>query len=741
MRAHTLALVAGGSLLAMSMQAMAAEEPTTINEVVVTAAKRTERLQDVPIAVTVVGQDQMAQQGITSAVDLSRAVPALSTGVDQLRIRGIGTFSFARTSEASVGFILDGVSLANAGPVSPQLFDVARVEVLPGPQGTLFGRNASAGVINIVSNTPDPTGVAASAHVEIGERQARTVQLMANLPVSAEAALRLTGSYVRQPQRIHNLSNDSWNNEEATNARARFLWTPSEDVTVNLIADYSRILNKGGNLFAVYVATPGSRLSSQLAACGITVGRNNNETCIGGGNNSKSETWGFSGQVDWAVGDLVLTSLTAYRGYDQAGGGDADSTPLNILDLNGGTASVRNFSQELRITSPAGDRLEYVAGLYYFNSDQDYTGEQAGGLGLLPSPLVLGQDFSTSARSRSYAAFGQATFHATDRWRLIGGLRLNREELRASTVRQVHSGAVGAFGSLIPIQGSTKDDSVSYRLGGQYDVSDAVMAYLTYNRGYKGPAINDQAASPTLPLIIRPEVPKAWELGLKAELLDGRAALNLAAFHTKVIDFQTQYYNPQLPGYVFGNAPELTTKGVQADLFGRVTDGLSVNLGVIYTNAKYGDGYLVACSQMQTAAQGCFPVTGGSAQDAGGTRLSGVPEFKLTGAFDYRRPITDKLDGFIRGDVVYTTRIYYGQGFDPLNSTGDHLMVGAKIGARTSDGRFGAALYVRNLFDERAPYLTLAQPLATQLGDPQAYVQSFGPDAFRVIGVSLDARF
>ncbi|MBX3484708.1 TonB-dependent receptor [Phenylobacterium sp.] len=740
MRAQFVALMAGCSLAAMASAACAADE-TTVNELVVTAAKRTERLQDVPVAVTVVGENQMAQQGITSAVDLSRAVPALSTGVDQLRIRGIGTFSFARTSEASVGFILDGVSLANAGPVAPQLFDVARVEVLPGPQGTLFGRNASAGVINLVSNAPDPGAFAGSAHVEVGERASRTAQLMSNLPLGADAALRLTASYVRKPQRIHNLPNDSWNNEEATNGRARLLWRPSQDVTVNLIGDYSRVLNKGGNLFSVYLATPGSTLSAQLAACGVTVSRDNNETCIGGGNNSKSEAWGVSGQADWTLGDLTLTSLTAFRGYDQAGGGDADSTLLNILDLNGGTARVRNFSQELRITSPSGGRLEYVAGLYYFNSNQDYTGEQAGGLGLLPAPLTLGQDFATEARSRSYAAFGQATLHATDDLRIIAGLRLNREELRASTTRVVHPGALNAFGSLLPIQGSARDDSVSYRLGAQYDVSDAAMAYLTYNRGYKGPAINDQAASPTLPLIIRPEVPKAWELGLKSELLDGRIALNLAAFRTRITDFQTQYYNPQLPGYVFGNAPSLTTKGVQADLFGRVSDDLSVTLGAIYTDASYGKGYLVACSQRQTAAQGCFPVTGGTAQDAAGTRLSGVPKFKATGSFDYRARLTDGLEGFVQGDLVYTTRIYYGQGFDPLNSTGKHLVVGGRIGARTTDGRFGGAIYVRNLFDERAPYLTLAQPLAGQLGETNGFVQSFGPEAFRVIGVSLDARF
>jgi len=750
MRTPITALLAGCSLAAIASQAIAetqesrgpaAANPPVVTEVIVTAGKRSELLQGVPVTVTVVGQDQVAQQNITDAIGLSRAVPALSAGVDQLRIRGIGTFSFARSSEASVGVVLDGVALANAGPVGPQLFDIARVEVLAGPQGTLFGRNASAGVLNIVTNAPDPSEATASAHVDLGSRNDRLAQLMGNLPLGPDAALRVTGAYVRQPQTIHDLADGSWDRNEARDIRARLLWRPTDDLKFNLIADYSRATTRGGGEWAVYASTPGSQLTNALTACGVVVGRDNAQSCNDGPNFSTTRTWGVSGQADWSVAGLTLTSITAYRGYDSNAGGDADSTPLDVLDVNTAQSRIRNVSQELRVTSPGGQLIDYVAGLYFFDSDQTYGGDQAGTVGFVPPPLILGQSFATTAHSRSYAAFGQATLHAGSRLRFIAGLRLNRDEVSASTTRALHPGAIAPFSSLAPVAASARDDSVSYRLGAQYDVAPWAMAYLTYNRGYKGPAINDQAASPSIPLVVRPEIPKAWELGLKTNLLDRRLAVDVALFHTHATDFQTQYYDPSIPGYVFGNAPSLTTKGVQVDVFGRLTDRLSVNGGAIYTDATYGAGYLVACSQGQTAALGCFAVPGGTAQDAAGTPLAGVPKFKLTANVEYRHPVGERLEGFVQADLVYSSRTFYGQGYDPLNSTGAHTVLGARIGVRTPDRRFGVAVFVRNLTDERVPNLTFAQPLAAQMGDPSAYVQFFGAESFRVVGVSLDGRF
>lgn len=581
-------LFLGCSLMALAPAALAQQaEPqqaTTLDDIVVTAGKRSERLRDVPVAVTVVPEEVISQQNITEASDLSRAVPAFSGGRDQLRIRGVGTFSFARSSEASVGVVIDGVAQANAGPVSPQLFDVARVEVLAGPQGTLFGRNASAGVLNVVTNAPDPSGFEAVGHVDVGSRNNLIVQSVLNMPINDSAAVRLTASFVRQPDRVTDVVTGDPDTPNAGNIRGRLLWEPTPDLTLNLIADYSRTYSSDGGEWAVYRSTPGSALTTLLNGCGISPSVDNEFTCLSGDRVSRSTTSGISAQIDYQAGSYLLTSITAGRAYDEFGQGDADSTPINLLDINDSDRRIRNFSQEFRITSPGDGKITYVAGLYYFDSDQTYSGSQAGTLGLVPLPLLLGQSFATDAHSRSYAAFGQSTVRVSDVFRLLVGGRVNRDEVSASTTRTVYSGAIAPFASVDPVSGSTQDDSFSYRLGAQYDLNPTTMAYLTYNRGYKGPAINDQAASSAVPVLVRPEIPHAWELGLKASVLDGRLGINAAAFHTRTTDFQTQYYDPTIPGYVFGNAPELTTQGISIDGFGRAGD-FSFSGGAIYTDA------------------------------------------------------------------------------------------------------------------------------------------------------------
>jgi iron complex outermembrane receptor protein len=269
-------------------------------------------------------------------------------------------------------------------------------------------------------------------------------------------------------------------------------------------------------------------------------------------------------------------------------------------------------------------------------------------------------------------------------------------------------------------------------------VTANAMPYLTFNRGYKGPAINDQSVNAAAPLVVKPEIPRAWELGVKTNLLDQRFAVDVALFHSTIKDFQTQVFSPGLSAFVFTNAPQLTTQGVTVDVFGRLTPNLNLNGGLIYDDAKYGPGYLVACSQGQTAAQGCN-LAGGTVQDANGTPLAGAPRFKLTANSEYHYALKGDWEGYLQGDVTYTTRIYYGQGFDPDNSTGDHVLLGARVGIRSP--RWEASVFVRNLLDQRVPTYTIASPLAPLLGDPKSYSQLLGPESYRIVGVALRARY
>lgn len=532
-------------------------------------------------------------------------------------------------------------------------------------------------------------------------------------------------------------------------ARARLLWEPTQDVSVNLIADYSNFDRKGGVPWSVYFSTPTSLLSSRLAACGVVVGPENTQGCADGGTDTSTESYGFSGQVDTQFHDLTLTSITSWRRLLVASfGSDADSVPINRLNLNASPYDVRNFSQEFRVSSPKGGFVDYVAGLYYFHSDLESQNAQAGFLGAdAGTPFLLGQILATNSTTESYAAFGQGTVNISDDFRLIVGARYGSEDVSAVTKGSLAPGAVAPFASIVGVDADVSDRYLSYRLGAQYDLGPSAMAYVSYTRGYKGPSVNDQTGGGTIPTIVEPEVPKAAEVGLKSTLFVGRLTANLAAYYNKVENFQTQYFDPTLAKFVFGNAPELTTKGVSFDLVARPLDGLTFNVGGLFNDAKYGDGYFVACGQLQTAAQGCETILNGAgvavgkADNAGGNRLIGAPEWKLTGGGEYETSLGRGLRGFAAVDFVYTSTINFGAAYEPVNSNQPATIVGGRLGVTTEDGRYGLSLFVRNLFDVYRPIVRFATPTAAQQRDPQSYSQIAGPESRRVIGLSLDVRF
>lgn len=722
-------------------------EDENVATIVVTANRREEKLQEVPVTVTLVKGEQLTRQNVNTVEDLSRTAPALNTagpsGFGAISIRGIGGLSFSRSSEGSVGVVVDGVSLANMSTNPPLLFDVARVEVLEGPQGTLFGRNSSAGVLNIITNAPNPDKFELIAHADVGSRDNYIGRAAVNLPMGSTAALRVTGSYSLAPKIQKNLIDGTYMHREAIAGRARFLWNASDAVTVNLSADYNDSDVDGGVPWGVYASSPTSLLTARLAACGVKVGPENEEGCNDPHGQTSSASYGFSGQVDADLGAATLTSITSYRASDGDSTGDVDSTSANRLTQS--TAdTIRNFSQELRISSPTDQTVEYVGGLYYFHSSLTSRVTQLGALladlpligacpAFLPSPVYcsfpVGSTRPVTARIESYAAFGQVTIHATDQLRLILGARLGHEAVSAiSSASSASPGAVFEFAPASALSLATSDDYFSYRIGAQYDVSKDFMVFATFTRGYKGPAVNDGASSAATPLIVRPEIPKSGEVGFKATLAGGRAAFNATAFYTEVTDFQSQFWDPSIPAFIFGNAPKLTSKGFSANFFGQPLPGLSTNIGVSYNDAKYGAGYLVADYLNVT-------------KSAEGRQLVGSAKWKITASAEYTASLGGGMDGFIQADMVYKSRTFSNAMNDAILSTPGAAIFGGRIGIRANEGQFGISVFARNIFDTFRPTAKFATPAAAQQLDPLSFSQFSGPEAHRLIGVSLDAKF
>jgi iron complex outermembrane receptor protein len=717
------------AVLAQSAPAQATG--VTLEAVTITANKREERLQDVPATATVIQSQQLEQQNILTVQDLARAIPTFDSSAAGNGIRGFGGISFSLTAESSVGILVDGVSLAGSGDFPPNLFDVERIEVLEGPQGTLFGKNASAGIINIVTKAPKTTKFEGNARVDAQNRDSKSARAALNVPVSDALAFRLAASVRDDPRSTHNLFDGAWDTPHSTDARLRMLLKATKDVTVNLSADQSETTLKGGGRWTVYQATPGSVLTNASAACGVKIGQENTDVCANPGQNgNKTRVGGYSAQVDWALGNYVLTSVTAVRDVKNSiANADYDLISLTVpAFVQPELKSYHNVSQELRLASPDYEWGNFVAGAYYFKSqiDQDITQ-----LFTLPA-FKLGQRNLVTGENLSTALFGQGTYKFNKALSFNLGARVGHEEASTARTGAVATGAVAALTPqrLIPLTGETSDSYLSWRAGAQYDFNASRMGYVTYTRGYKGPAVNHNATNPRVPPIVRPEIPTMLEAGLKNQFLDGRLAVNVSAYTMKIKDYQANVWDPVALAFVFSNAPELAVRGATVNFYGKPTKALNVNGGVAYMQSKLGPGFLVQCAM--GSAAGCT-------RDAAGDPAGGAPKLRAILAFDYGFALAS-LRASVGADVVYTSEKVFDR-TDPAVNLPATTIVGAKFGLRTADDKIGLTLYARNLFDKFNPSYRIGNLTAFATGDTHSYTQFLGPESRRVLGVSLDVKF
>ncbi|HEV2597902.1 TonB-dependent receptor [Sphingopyxis sp.] len=775
------AIVPAAPALAQEADTVDGVSNVQAGEIIVTAQRREEKLQDVPVSVTVVGAAQLERQNVSGISELTRSVPALSSSGNfagssngSVGIRGISTAGFAQSSEASVSVVLDGVVLGRA-QIS-NLFDLERVEVLAGPQGMLFGKNASAGVVNVVTKAPDPSKFEAIFHSSFGNYKYLRQRATLNVPVSSTAALRVSGHYDQNGGFVRNTLLDFTNKNYSFGGRARFLWEPTERLTINIIGDYDRIGGNSGSLGSF--ATPGTfavvktdALRNAIAACGIVASPTNRENCSEGVSKdfAKDRARGLSAQIDYDLGgDYVLTSITARRwrtvGPEFGKGGDTDLLPADILSTNAGKYDYDTFSQELRLTSPDDQFVSFVAGLYYQDARQNVTSIQGGtlgGLGTLfglPATARIGRVWTTDVDQKSYAAFGQAEFHVSDTVSLIAGGRFTHETLRDEVVALKNRDplnpslpSVQDFGfdlytpafAISDAFARVKVDNFSWKLGAQYKPNNDLMAYFTASKGYKGPAVNDTASPPLTRLVIEPEKPLYFELGLKAGLLDGRMLMTLALFSNKIENFQTAVFTPATatnptPGFAQGNASHVLSQGFELGLSGRPLPGLTLNGGIVYNRAKYAKDFLVACNPEQVRGVGTCSADGTTAPVG---QLANTPEWRVLLNGEYTHGLSSSLDGFIQSDLAFQSGFDFSPTPNPVTRTGAQWMLGGRIGVRTSDGRYGVSLFGRNLLDKAYPFIQPDSVSRFNGGGGSSYIARPSFDWNRSWGISLDARF
>ena len=611
------ALLAGTSLAsanAATAAAAAKVESVTVDDVVVTARLRTETLQQVPVAISVISGAMAAQENRTDIGDLIAVIPSVEfrsqpSNKDQdILIRGLGTITTSAGAEPTVSTVVDGVVLARPGQMVSDLLDLDHIEVLRGPQGTLFGKNASAGVISVVTKDPTPGfgGYLEGSYYIGGEYRVAG-------GVNGELIKdTLSGRIAVVSADFHGNVKNLFNNSEVNGydhqgLRGKLLWTPNKDLRVVIGADYMYTTQQGNQ--AVFLAnstvayptgvrTTSANLLARLATDGITPSFDNKTISLNSPYDDRDLTAGLYVQADYSLpAGFTLTSISAYRYWRNVQRGDLDLfsgltalSPTQQIDM--GHVWEKQWSQEVRIASPKGGLFDYVLGAYYLHApDRENYRRDVTQLNATTGALTSNFGFNEfGATSTNYSVFGETNINFTKNFRAIAGLRLVHDDLSFRTNRiSTSATAVPGVQPAFAATGSAGVGGYADRLGLQYDVSDSANTYVTYSRGYKGPAYNvffNMTALQTNQL--RPETSDAWEVGLKSRLFDRRLQFNVAAFNDKVSNYQAN--SPDLvAGTVVTrliNAGDVSTKGVEIDAVGKFIDRLTLSADYTYLDAK-----------------------------------------------------------------------------------------------------------------------------------------------------------
>ena len=648
---RTIRLLSSAALIALAAPALAQTGPadaaapqqkaddTAPGEIIVTATKRAENLQRVPLAVSVVTGADLVRSGGINLENVEYLVPTLNfrkSGVpinQSIFLRGVGTSTFSIAGEPSVSTVLDGVVLSRAGEAFTDLVDVERIEVLRGPQGTLFGKNSSAGVINIVSKKPtkDLEAFAEGSYFSDDEYRARGG---INLPIGENIRTRLTGFYGNYEGNIRNtVYNTRVNGYEHYGFRGILAADFSSTVHLTIIGDWRK--SKDDCCAEVIGTTPANPFL--LAVLPTPNGDRTRAVANNLINRNIETSWGVSAQLDAELGPVTFTSITAYRSYDDREVRDGDFLPQAYAGLpqlaDDGPQRGKTFSQELRLTSPNTGFFTYVAGFYYSHAYSERVfsrsdvvcglapGQPAptalvpcGSAAAAPATTPFGiADFGSTFQNT--ALFGQGTAHFTSKLRGIIGLRYTLDQLdvfhiRTSTLAGpgiqpsfdagiYNNGATAMLpsGAVVfvpgPLNGQyyrnrANKENLSGRVGLQYDLTRDVMAYGTYSRGYKGPAFNTFFnLTTTGAAAIAAETADSYEGGLKMAFLDRKLILNLAAYYAKYHNYQAN--NPDVVAGVlttrFTNAGDISTRGGEADLLVRASRDITLSGGFAYTDA------------------------------------------------------------------------------------------------------------------------------------------------------------
>lgn len=707
--AHAAALLAAGAMTAQA-QETSAQSSEGLQTVTVTAQKRPQAMQDVPVAVSTVDERAIENQQIVGFSDLTRVAPALTINENpnnnNIALRGIGTFAFSIGIESAVSVIIDDVPVIQQLQAFSNLSDIARVEVLRGPQGTLFGKNSSAGVINIVTkeSSEEQEGHAQVTLTSDGEKRLETG---ISGPMSDKVGYRLNAYTGNREGDVTNLeSGAKLNGERSKGARLRLDFKPTSTVDGRLIADYNKRRIEGPVTTFLSVP-PGASLRGVApigpALVGITPGPDNRDVRMDDPGFAEHESRSIAGTLNWKLDNHTITSVTTWQDWEFDFLADFDGTNLDQLGPQsggrfhggvtaGGPYRSRMSTQELRLTSNGDGALSYLGGLYYADSRTERS--------YLRGPVSNLANWEARSGNQTAAAFAQAEYRITPATRVSTGLRFNRETIEVDFTNWLP--AVPAS-----FDGRSRDDATTGKIALQHDLAKDVMVYGSFATGYKGAGYDVStgfnAARVRLP--VAPETSDSWELGMKSRFFRNRLQLNATVFHTDYEDFQAQSrrLDPLTQAYenVVTNVGELRTRGLELEIQAKPINTLLLEASVAWVDATIKKFPNTNCYPGQTAAEGCVLIDGVPLQDLSGKRLSNAPRTKLNLGATYNFPIGESgYSGIANINGQYQSSVNYDLAANPLADQKGYGTVNGSIAFFNPSQNVKLTFYVNNLFDK-----------------------------------------
>lgn len=691
-------------------------------EIIVTAQKREQNLQDVPISITAVSGAQLEARGVSSSQDLTQMAPGLTIGTTGgnsatfAYIRGGGTNLIDISADPSVATFIDEVYVPGTSGMQFGLLDIERIEVLKGPQGTLFGRNAAAGAISIVTRRPSDQ-FAGSFDLEVGNYGAVKGRGSITGPLTDNGKLRfrLSQMYRHRDPVTENLAGKDPGRVDTFGTRGQVQYK-GDTLDALLTVGYFNQDNGPADVFTFTDGFVGALIDNPAPLADhpnefFRVWRNRPEGY------EKQDVFDTNLRLEFETGLGTLTSITAYRDSKYDGTDDRDGTFADAI-VSRFIEKHETFTQELRIAGDAG-ALQWIGGVYYYH-DKGYNNQS---YFIYPDmalyPPSNGQPVSDQhwLTTDSYAVFGQLSYDITDRLSLTAGARYSYDKKRSE--RDIDVDAISPFflfptGSYVA---SAKENWESFNpvVSLQYEIDPDVMIYGSVRSGYKSGGFQTLLPS-TRALAERPYDPEkvlSYEIGVRSELFDRRLRLNLSAFYVETKDQQVSIF--EAGALSVQNAARSTAKGLDIELRGRITDRLTLNWAATVQKARFGDYRYVS------------PIEGPI--DNTGNRQLRSPDFSSSVGLDYRVPAA-RGELTLHGDYFFQTRIYFNDAnykVQPSTYQDDYGIFNARLDYETANGRWAFGLWGRNLAGKNycANIIVWATPApgtgTCTPGDPRTY--------------------